>query len=143
MLTRLSRPLIPLLTVALATVAAAGPVLARPSAPSARTPVAVKILVGQPHAQARFERWATLQKTSYGYYYDAGQQNTHLTITRVSGGVRYAPQAAGPGRARRFLPGVTQRQLAPPHDAAGLHAPRRRLRRRLPPPRRVQDVHAG
>jgi serralysin len=38
----------------------------------------------------KFERWATMAKTSYGYYYDAGQQDTHLVITRVKGGVRFA-----------------------------------------------------
>ena len=30
-----------------------------------------------------------MTKTSYGYYYDAGQQNTHLVITRVAGGLRF------------------------------------------------------
>lgn len=39
---------------------------------------------------ARFERWATLSRTSRGYYYDAGQQDTHLVITRVEAGVRFA-----------------------------------------------------
>lgn len=32
-------------------------------------------------APRRFERWATLTRTSYGYYFDAGQQDTHLTIS--------------------------------------------------------------
>lgn len=40
--------------------------------------------------RATFERWATLSKTSKGYYYDAGQQDTHLVLTRVQGGVRLA-----------------------------------------------------
>lgn len=39
---------------------------------------------------ARYERWATISKTKKGYYYDAGQQDSHLVLTRVNGGVRYA-----------------------------------------------------
>ena len=39
---------------------------------------------------ARFERWATITKIPGGYYYDAGQQDTNLVITRVNGGVRFA-----------------------------------------------------
>jgi RTX calcium-binding nonapeptide repeat (4 copies) len=38
---------------------------------------------------ARFERWATITKIPGGYYYDAGQQNSNLLITSVSGGVRF------------------------------------------------------
>jgi hypothetical protein len=38
----------------------------------------------------RFERWATITKIPLGYYYDAGQQNTHLVVTEVKGGLRYA-----------------------------------------------------
>ena len=41
-------------------------------------------------AHARFERWATISKMKNGYYYDAGQQDTKLVITKVPGGVRYA-----------------------------------------------------
>jgi Ca2+-binding RTX toxin-like protein len=37
-----------------------------------------------------FEHWATLSRIPGGYYYDAGQQNTHLVVTRVKGGLRYA-----------------------------------------------------
>ena len=37
----------------------------------------------------RFERWATITKISNGYYYDAGQQNTHLVVTPVKHGLRY------------------------------------------------------
>jgi hypothetical protein len=37
----------------------------------------------------RFERWATITKVPLGYYYDAGQQNTHLVVTRVKHGLRY------------------------------------------------------
>ena len=43
---------------------------------------------GQAHA--KFERWATITKTSYGYYYDAGQQDTHLVLSLVNGRVRFA-----------------------------------------------------
>jgi Ca2+-binding RTX toxin-like protein len=38
----------------------------------------------------RFERWATITRTSLGYYYDAGQQHTRLVVTEVAGGLRYA-----------------------------------------------------
>ncbi len=38
----------------------------------------------------RFERWATITRIPLGYYYDAGQQNTHLVVTEVKGGLRYA-----------------------------------------------------
>lgn len=41
-------------------------------------------------AAAKYERWATITTISGGYYYDAGQQDTHLVITRVQGGVRFA-----------------------------------------------------
>jgi hypothetical protein len=37
----------------------------------------------------RFERWATITKVPLGYYYDAGQQHTHLVVTEVKGGLRY------------------------------------------------------
>lgn len=59
------------------------------SAVARQSPVEVSATTTD-RAAAKFERWATLTKTSYGYYYDAGQQNTHLTLTRVKGGVRYA-----------------------------------------------------
>lgn len=36
-----------------------------------------------------FQRWATITKIPGGYYYDAGQQDSTLVITRVSGGVRF------------------------------------------------------
>ncbi|MFZ0322869.1 MAG: calcium-binding protein [Actinomycetes bacterium] len=41
-------------------------------------------------ASVKYERWATITKTSQGYYYDAGQQDSHLVITRVAGGVQFA-----------------------------------------------------
>ncbi|MFL6179424.1 MAG: calcium-binding protein [Actinomycetes bacterium] len=37
----------------------------------------------------RFERWATITRIPNGYYYDAGQQDTHLVVTPVKHGLRY------------------------------------------------------
>src|SRR5436190_5404889 len=64
-------------------------------------------------SRARFERWATITKTQNGYYYDAGQQNTSLVISRGSVGVRLAdthtdfvrslPQACKKQRANRGI----------------------------------------
>ncbi len=39
---------------------------------------------------AKFDRWATITKTSNGYYYDAGQQHTRTPSLRVEGRVRLA-----------------------------------------------------
>ncbi|HEX5016736.1 MAG TPA: calcium-binding protein [Actinomycetes bacterium] len=36
------------------------------------------------------EHWATITRTPEGYYYDAGQQNTHLVVTEVKRGLRFA-----------------------------------------------------
>jgi hypothetical protein len=47
---------------------------------------------GSPAKVQRFhyEHWATITRIPEGYYYDAGQQDTHLVVTLVKGGLRYA-----------------------------------------------------
>lgn len=65
---------------------------AAPHAPAEASTAAASTAAASTAASgpATFERWATISKTSKGYYYDAGQQDTHLVITRVEGGVRFA-----------------------------------------------------
>jgi hypothetical protein len=48
-----------------------------------------QLRVDAPTVQRGFERWAAITRIKNGYYYDAGQQNTHLVVTRVKGGLRY------------------------------------------------------
>lgn len=36
-----------------------------------------------------FEHWATITRLKHGYYYDAGQQDMHLVVTEVKGGLLY------------------------------------------------------
>lgn len=87
LLGRFPRPLTALLIcVALADAAAA--VSAQATAPSTSAEVSGAAIA--PLGPAKFERWATISETIEGYYYDAGQQDSHLVITRVSGGVRFA-----------------------------------------------------
>jgi len=87
---RSKRPLIALIAgAALATAAAATQVPAQAAAPHAPAEASTAAAAAAP-GPAKFERWATISKTSKGYYYDAGQQDTHLVITRVEGGVRLA-----------------------------------------------------
>lgn len=50
---------------------------------------AVRDAAGDGDRLARFERWATITKIRNGYYYDAGQQDSRLVVTRVPGGLRY------------------------------------------------------
>ncbi len=87
MFERFPRTLIALIAGA-ALAAGATQVPAQAAAPRERDQVAAAATDGI--VSARFERWATITKTDNGYYYDAGQQNTHLVITRVDGGVRLA-----------------------------------------------------
>jgi serralysin len=78
-----------LATAALATaVAATIQVPAQAAAPT--VPAKASNAASAATGSVPFERWATLSKTSVGYYYDAGQQDTHLVMTRVAGGVLFA-----------------------------------------------------
>ena len=58
----------------------------------------------------RFERWATITRISLGYYYDAGQQNTKLTITEVKGGLRYADRRTDVLRQKKKMPDSCDRK---------------------------------
>ena len=70
--------------------ATAAPGSAHATTPGGLAEVATTTTTTAEAGPARFERWATLSRTSRGYYYDAGQQHTRLVITRVKGGVRFA-----------------------------------------------------
>jgi len=72
----------------LATAIAGSPFTAEAAVPPAKDDVATATADAQ--TLARFERWATITRIKNGYYYDAGQQDTSLVVTRVSGGVRFA-----------------------------------------------------
>lgn len=48
--------------------------------------VSAKALTG---GTSTFEHWATITRLKHGYYYDAGQQNTHLVVTEAKGGLLY------------------------------------------------------
>jgi hypothetical protein len=97
-------------TYALATAAATLTAMAVADPSDASTPTtdrSVHARVSEPAAERtvatpkRFERWATLTRTSYGYYYDAGQQDTHLTITLTrKGHLRFADTHTDVLRAR-------------------------------------------
>lgn len=61
------------------------------TSPPVQTTASAKAAASNAAPAKRFERWATLTRTSYGYYYDAGQQDTHLTVTVTANGrLRYA-----------------------------------------------------
>lgn len=86
---RSRHPLITLLAGAAIAAAAVTSLPAEAAAPRA-TLETTSSATDTPVVSARFERWATINKTSKGYYLDAGQQNTHLVITRVDRGIRFA-----------------------------------------------------
>lgn len=87
-----SRSPLPLTAViaalAIVTAAIGSQLPAQASSPGAAAATTASALAGPrtPH----FERWATISRTSKGYYYDAGQQHTRLVVTEVRGGVRFA-----------------------------------------------------
>lgn len=78
----------PVALILAALVAVTGVALATPIGAAAGPGASERSDVGQVQMQ-RFERWATITKIPDGYYYDAGQQNTHLVVTEVKGGLRY------------------------------------------------------
>jgi len=86
---RSHRPVTAVLAIAIAAaVVATTQLTATAAAPAAKSAtVTAATDVG---SLARFERWATITKIKNGYYYDAGQQDTNLVITRVAAGIRYA-----------------------------------------------------
>jgi len=71
-----------------APIAATTQVTATAAAPAAKADTVT--VTAAERSVARFERWATITRIKNGYYYDAGQQDTQLTVTRVAGGVRFA-----------------------------------------------------
>lgn len=79
----------PVALILAALVAVTGAALATPDGAAAGPGASERSDLGQVQAR-RFERWATITKSSLGYYYDAGQQNTRLVVTEVKGGLRYA-----------------------------------------------------
>ena len=82
------------------------PVVAR----SAASPVEVQQREAQQVEAQRFERWATITRIPLGYYYDAGQQNTHLVVTEVEGGLRYADRRTDVLRDKRRMPDSCDRK---------------------------------
>ena len=60
----------------------------------------------------RFERWATITRIPLGYYYDAGEQNTHLVVTEVKGGLRYHDRRTDVLRAKKKMPESCDRKRA-------------------------------
>jgi serralysin len=58
----------------------------------------------------RFERWATITRIPLGYYYDAGQQNTHLVVSEVKGGLRYSDRHTDVLRSKRHMPDSCDRK---------------------------------
>ena len=77
----------------------------QPSDASVAPDVSASTVVAQ-----RFERWATIVRIPLGYYYDAGQQNTHLVVTEVKGGLRYADRRTDVLRAKKKMPDSCDRK---------------------------------
>ena len=86
------RPAALLTSLAVATAAVSLTALGAPAADGSVTvaqPAAAKADAASKATSAKFERWATITKISNGLYYDAGQQNTALTVTYANGKLKY------------------------------------------------------
>jgi hypothetical protein len=95
--------------------------LARIAAPVIALSAAVAVSsVPAAHAVIPLKGKAMITKTKSGYLFRAGQQDSHLVIKHVSGGIRFADSGTGHWKS---LPSACHRQTASKGIAAVCHVP--------------------
>jgi len=90
-------------------------------ASTAATATATAFTVIDAEAVVPLKNAARILKTDHGYRYDAGQQNSHLVVSRVAGGLRFADTGT---RELRSIPNSCSKQKVRVGVAAVCKVPR-------------------